>query len=72
MVEYLKMTEVIIGVLLITVILIQQKNVSLNLASMGGGMWEITRRWPEKVLHNTTVILGTLFIGISILLFVAS
>ena len=72
MIEYLKIIEVIIGVLLITVILIQQKNVSLNLSSMGGWMWEITRRWPEKVLHNTTVILGTLFIGISILLFVAS
>jgi len=72
MVEYLKIIEVIIGVLLIAVILIQNKNVSLNLASMGGWMGEVTRRWSDKVLHNTTVVLGSLFIIISILLFVAS
>jgi len=72
MIEYLKIAEVIIGILLIVVILIQNKNVSLNLTSMGGWMWEITRRWPEKVLHNTTVILGSFFITISILLFLAS
>lgn len=72
MVEYLKIIEVVIGILLITIILIQNKNVTLNLSSMWGWMGEITRRWPEKVLHNTTVVLGTLFIIISILLFVAS
>ena len=72
MIEYLKIAEVIISVLLIVIILIQNKNVSLNLTSMGGWMWEITRRWPEKVLHNTTIVLGSLFITISILLFLAS
>jgi len=36
MIEYLKIAEVIIGVLLIVIILIQNKNVSLNLTSMGG------------------------------------
>jgi preprotein translocase subunit SecG len=53
------------------VILIQNKNVSLNLTSMWGWMGEVTRRWSDKVLHNTTVILGSFFIAISILLFVA-
>lgn len=72
MIEYLKIAEVFIGVLLIASILIQNKNVSLNLTSMGGWMGEVTKRWAEKVLHNTTVILGSLFIAISILLFVVS
>ena len=72
MTQYLTMAEVVIGVLLIASILIQNKNVSLNLASMGGWMGEVTKRWAEKVLHNTTVILGSLFVAISILLFVAS
>jgi preprotein translocase subunit SecG len=34
MIEYLTIAEVVIGVLLIAVILIQNKNVSLNLTSM--------------------------------------
>lgn len=72
MIEYLTIAEVFIGVLLIASILIQNKNVSLNLTSMGGWMGEVTKRWPEKVLHNTTITLGSLFIIISILLFVVS
>ena len=72
MAQYLTMAEVIIWVLLIAVILIQNKNVSLNLTSMGWWMGEVTRRWSDKVLHNTTVLLWTLFIGISVLLFVVS
>jgi len=36
MIEYLTIAEVFIGVLLIASILIQNKNVSLNLTSMGG------------------------------------
>ena len=72
MIQYLTIAEVVIGVLLIAVILIQNKNVSLNLTSMWGWMGEVTRRWSDKVLHNTTVILWSIFIIISILLFVAS
>jgi len=72
MVQYLTMAEVIIWILLIAVILIQNKNVSLNLSSMGGWMGEITKRWAEKVLHNTTILLWALFIWISIIHFVVS
>ena len=72
MIEYLTIAEVVIGILLISIILIQNKNVSLNLTSMWGWMGEVTRRGSDKVLHNTTVVLGGFFITISILLFVAS
>jgi len=62
--------EIIIAVLLTIVILLQNKNVSLNLSSMSGDAWEITKRWPEKILQNTTIILGVAFIVVAILLFV--
>jgi protein translocase SecG subunit len=72
MLQFLYFWEVIISLLLIAVVLIQNKNVSLNLSTMSGGMWAITKRWPEKVLHNVTVILGTLFILNSVVLYVVS
>lgn len=59
---FLTTTLIIISVLLIAVILLQNKNVTLNLSSMWGWMWEITKRWPEKVLHNATILLWVLFV----------
>ncbi len=61
MITLLTITQIIISVLLIIVVLIQNKNISLNLTSMWGGMWAVTKRWWEKVLHITTIVLGTLF-----------
>lgn len=70
--EYLTIAEVIIGFFLITTILIQNKWVALNLTSMGGWMGEVTKRGADKVLHNATIFLGSLFLIISILLFVSN
>ncbi len=70
MIEMLKFAELIVCVLLIFFILVQNKNVSLNLSSMSGWMGEVTKRWPEKVLHNATIILWILFILISVVLYV--
>ncbi len=72
MLDVLKFAEIIVSILLIFVILVQNKNVSLNLSSMSWGMWEVTKRWPEKVLHNTTIVLWTLFILFSTALYVLS
>lgn len=72
MFEILTIAEVIIWVLLIASILIQNKQVALNLTSMGGWMWEVTKRGADKVLHNATIFLGSLFVIISILLFVSN
>ena len=69
MTQYLMSFEVIISILMILIILIQNKNVSLNLTSMSWWMWSVTKRWPEKVLHNLTIILWALFIINSVLLF---
>jgi len=72
MLDILKFWEIIISILLIFVILIQNKNVSLNLASMSWWMWAVTKRWPEKIIHNTTIVLWTLFVLNSLLLFLLS
>ena len=69
MASTLQFLEIIIAVLLIFFVLIQNKNISLNLSSMSWGMWEVTKRGPEKVLHNITVVLWTLFIIVSIALY---
>ena len=70
MAETLTIIEVIVWILLIAVILIQNKQVALNLTSMGWWMWEVTKRWADKVLHNATIWLGAAFILISVLLFI--
>lgn len=57
----LTVTQLIISVLLIILVLIQNKNISLNLTSMWGGMWIVSKRWWEKVLFITTIVLWTLF-----------
>ncbi|MDD3793365.1 MAG: preprotein translocase subunit SecG [Candidatus Gracilibacteria bacterium] len=69
MFELLIFSEIVISVLLIFTVLVQNKNVSLNLSDMSNGMGEITKRGPEKILHNATIILGVLFIINSIALF---
>ena len=61
MLETLKFIEIIIAILLIFFVLIQNKNVSLNLSSMSWWMGEVTKRWPEKVLHNITITLWVIF-----------
>ena len=66
----LQIFEVILAILLIVVILIQNKNVTLNLSTMGGWMGVVKKRGPEKVLHITTVVLATLFTINSLLLFI--
>ena len=72
MLDILQFTEVIIAVLTIFFVLIQNKNVSLNLSSMSWWMGEVTKRGPEKVLHNITIILWVLFIWNSLALFLLS
>ncbi len=69
MLELLNITEIIISILLIFIILIQAKNVTLNLSTMWGWMWAITKRWPEKILQNITIILSILFWINSLLFF---
>lgn len=71
-VEVLKVLEIITSILLVLIILVQNKNVTLSLASMSGWMGEMTKRWPEKIMHNFTIGLWALFILNSLALFILS
>lgn len=70
--QALYFSEIIIAIALIAIVLIQNKNVSLNLSTMSGGMGPITKRGPEKVLHQATIVLWVLFIANSLALFIGA
>lgn len=72
MLAFMQIAEIALAIAIIFVVLVQNKNVTLNLSSMSGGMGSTTKRGSEKVLHNTTIILGALFVLNSLLLFVMS
>ena len=72
MIAFMQIAEIAIAIAIIFVVLVQNKNVTLNLSSMSGGMGSVTKRGPEKVLHNVTIVLGAVFILNSLLLFVMS
>lgn len=69
MLVYLEIFEILICVLLVFVILIQNKSVSLDLTSMSWWMNQVKKRWPEKVFHIATIVLWVLFVWNSIALF---
>lgn len=63
--------QVVVGVLLMVVILLQARGTSLGETFGGSGVFYGTRRGPEKVLHTLTVVLAILFVVTSFsLLFV--
>ncbi len=70
MISFLQYFEVVVSILLIFVVLVQNKNAGLNLSTMSSSAGAITKRGPEKVLHVTTIILWTLFVVNSLLLFI--
>jgi protein translocase SecG subunit len=67
--EFLKFSEIVISIALILIVLVQNKNVTLNLTDMSSWMWEITKRWAEKVIQNITIVLGVLFVLNSLALY---
>lgn len=57
----LLIVELVVSVLLIIIVLLQNKDGGLS-ADMGGGeSFQSTRRGAEKVIHYTTVVLSAIF-----------
>jgi len=58
----------VVSVLLILVIMVQQKSSALGsmMGADSGDEMVQTRRGSDKVLHNLTVILGLLFVGMGL------
>lgn len=58
--------QIVVVVLLVATILLQQKGVGLGSSFGGGDSVFTTRRGPEKVIFNSTIILSILFLGLSL------
>ncbi len=59
--------QIIIPCLLIVCILFQQRGTALGSAFGGGGGFYLKRRGAEKKLFVATIVLGTLFVVVSLL-----
>ncbi len=65
-------TQTVISVLLILVILIQNRSSGLSSTFGGSGSVSTSKRGAEKIVFNATIVLGVLFVLSSIaFLFVA-
>jgi len=58
----LMITELVLAIVLMTLILIQNKDGGLSAMMGGGGSFEATRRGPEKVIFTLTIIVAVLFV----------
>ena len=61
--------QVIVGVLLMVAILLQTRGASLGESFGGSGVFYGTRRGPEKTLYQITIVLGIIFVLISLAFF---
>lgn len=65
---FLQVFHIVVSILLILAILSQQKSAGLSL-TFGGGMQNAvfhTKRGPEKILAQLTVVLAILFVATSL------
>ena len=62
--------QIILSILLTIVVLLQNKSVTLNISSMSGDMWEVSKRGWEKILQNISIVLAVVFTLNGILLFI--
>jgi len=58
----LKIIEIIASVILVILILLQQKSSGLSLTTFSENFWKFERRWPEKVLYNATILVWVIFV----------
>lgn len=63
---FLKIFQIVVSVLLILAILSQQRSSGLSLTFGGSGATFHTKRGPEKVLAQLTVVLAILFVASSL------
>ncbi len=57
--------QIVVAVLLITLILVQQKGSGLGMAFGGSSTIYRTKRGAEKIIFRATIVLAVLFLAIS-------
>lgn len=65
--QILKITQLIVAVLLIVVILLQNRGTGVSGLFGGGGNVYVTKRGFEKKLFTATIVLSIIFFSISLL-----
>lgn len=68
MVSYLPFIQIIVSILIVALVLLQQRGTALGSAFGGGGEggFYATRRGIQQKLYWTTIILGVIFIALAI------
>lgn len=69
LITYLPYIQIVLAILIIACILLQQSDAGAGGAFGGGDNWNAgyhTRRGFEKVIFNTTIVLGILFALLSL------
>lgn len=63
MIDYIfQIVQLVLSILLIVVILLQQKGAGLGAAFGGTGGVQSTRRGADKFLHRATIVIAILFV----------
>lgn len=65
--SFLLIAQTVVSIILITVILLQQKGTGLGGAFGGEGNVYRSRRGLEKTLFGSTIIFGLLFVALAVL-----
>lgn len=67
MTTYISITQIIIAVLIITLVLLQQRGTGLGAAFGGGGDGGVysTRRGMQQKFYWATIVLGVAFVGMA-------
>jgi protein translocase SecG subunit len=65
--KYLQIAQGIVSIVLIVSILLQQRGTAMGSAFGGGGESYSTRRGAQKKLLILTIVLGTIFITLTLL-----
>jgi len=64
--NFFDITQLVLAVLMMVVILLQQKGSGMGAAFGGSSNVYNTKRGADKVLHNATVVLALLFFIVSV------
>jgi len=57
----------LLAIVIIIVVGLQSKGAGLSIIPGSGDFGKFERRGPEKILHNATIVLIVVFIGLSIM-----
>lgn len=64
--NWFQITHLIVTIVLLLLILTQNRGVGLSATFGGSGEFYGQKRGPEKLIHNATITFSIIFVGLSI------